>query len=103
MGQQLMSVTVIEDEAVVTLRGEHEAYTADKLAKQVSALVDEGLAVTVDLSGADFVDSTVVGVLFAVRGRAGERGTEFRLLLGEETGWPVRRILEVTGLVDTVH
>jgi anti-anti-sigma factor len=84
----------------VTLRGEHEAYTADKLAKQVTALVDEGLSVTVDLRETAFVDSTVVGVLLAARRRAGERGTELRLLLGEETGWPVRRILEVTGLVE---
>lgn len=96
----MISVAVSEDEAVVTLRGEHEAYTADKLARQVAALVDEGLAVTVDLRETDFVDSTVVGVLIAARRRADERGAPFRLLLGEGTGWPVRRILEVTGLVD---
>jgi anti-anti-sigma factor len=99
MGKPLISVTVTQDRAVVTLRGEHEAYTADKLAKQVTGLVDEGLSVTVDLRETAFVDSTVVGVLIAARRRAAERGTGFRLLLGDETGWPVRRILEVTGLV----
>lgn len=100
MGEQPISVAVSRDEAVVTLRGEHEAYTADKLAKQVAGLLDEGLTVTVDLRETAFVDSTVVGVLLAARRRADERGTPFRLLLGDETGWPVRRILEVTGLVD---
>lgn len=100
MGKPPISVTIEKAQAVVTLRGEHEAYTADKLAKQVTALVDEGLAVTVDLRETAFVDSTVVGVLLAARRRADERGTRFGLLLGDETGWPVRRILEVTGLVD---
>ncbi|HVW88455.1 MAG TPA: STAS domain-containing protein [Gaiellaceae bacterium] len=102
MGKPPISVTVEKGQAVVTLRGEHEAYTADKLAKQVTALVDEGLAVTVDLRETAFVDSTVVGVLIAARRRADERGSAFRLLLGDETGWPVRRILEVTGLVDAL-
>ena len=102
MGEQMISVAVSDDEAVVTLRGEHEADTADKLAKQVAALLDEGLAVTVDLRETAFVDSTVVGVLLATQRRAVERGTPFRLLLGEETGWPVRRILEVTGLVEAL-
>lgn len=97
---KLISVTVTKDRAVVTLRGEHEAYTADKLAKQLTALVDEGLEVTVDLRETAFVDSTVVGVLLAAHRRASEHGTELRLLLGDDTGWPVRRILEVTGLVD---
>lgn len=96
----MVTVAVSRGEAVVTLRGEHEAYTADKLAKQVAGLLDEGLAVTVDLRETAFVDSTVVGVLLAARRRADERGIPFRLLLGDETGWPVRRILEVTGLVD---
>jgi anti-sigma B factor antagonist len=96
-----ISVTVAADRATVALRGEHEAYTADKLAKQASALIDEGLSVVVDLGEATFVDSTVVGVLIAARRRAAERGVGFSLLLGERTGWPVRRILEVTGLVDT--
>jgi anti-anti-sigma factor len=103
MDRQLISVTVFQDAAIVTLRGEHEAYTADKLAKQVTALIDEGLPVTVDLRETEFIDSTVVGVLLAARRRAGERGTPFRLQLGRETGWPVRRILEVTGLVDALR
>lgn len=99
---QPIAVTVFQDAAIVTLRGEHEAYTAEKLAKQVTALIDEGLPVTIDLRETEFVDSTVVGVLLAGRRRAGERGTAFRLQLGQETGWPVRRILEVTGLVDAL-
>jgi anti-sigma B factor antagonist len=98
MAPQSISVTVEQDAAVVTLRGEHEAFTADKLARHVAALLSEGVSVIVDLREASFIDSTVVGVLLAGRRRAEAAGLRFVLLLGADTGWPVRRLLEVTGL-----
>ena len=98
MASQGISVSVDRDRATVRLDGEHEAYTADKLAKHITALLAEGVPVTIDLRHAAFIDSTVVGVLLAANRRAAEAGLEFVLLLGDETGWPVRRMLEVTGL-----
>jgi anti-sigma B factor antagonist len=93
-----MSVTLERDRATVTLSGEHEAYTADKLARNLTALIAEGISVTVDLRETMFIDSTVVGVLMAAHRSAAGAGQEFVLLLGSETGWPVRRLLDVTGL-----
>jgi anti-sigma B factor antagonist len=98
MSARSMSVILERDRATVTLNGEHEAYTADKLARNLTALIAEGVPVTVDLREATFIDSTVVGVLIAAHRRASEAGLDFVLLLGSETGWPVRRLLEVTGL-----
>jgi anti-sigma B factor antagonist len=98
MGPQSISVRVEQDAAVVTLRGEHEAYTADKLARHLTGLLAEGVSVVVDLREATFIDSTVVGVLLAARRRADAEGLRFALVLGSQTGWPVRRLLEVTGL-----
>ena len=93
-----MSVTLERDRATVVLCGEHEAYSADKLARNLTALITEGVPVTVDLRQAEFIDSTVVGVLIAAHRRAAAAEQEFVLLLGSETGWPVRRLIEVTGL-----
>ncbi|NUR78462.1 MAG: STAS domain-containing protein [Thermoleophilia bacterium] len=98
MPAQSMSVNVDQDRAVIKLAGEHEAYSADKLARSLSALLAEGVPVTVDLREASFIDSTVVGVLIGAHRRANDAALDFVLLLGSETGWPVRRILEVTGL-----
>ena len=98
MSLQEISVTVSHDAAVVTLRGEHEAYTAEKLARNLRGLLDEGMPVCVDLRATAFVDSTVVGTLLGARREAERRGLRFVLLLGEQTGWPVRRLLQVTGL-----
>lgn len=96
-------VDVEAEHATVALRGEHEAYSAEKLARQLIALIDEGVAVTVDLTEASFIDSTVIGVLLATRRHADERGLAFELRLGRDTGWPVRRIIEVTGLEEHLH
>lgn len=93
-----LSVIVEGDRAVVRLRGEHEAYSADRLAHHLDSLLAEGLSVAVDLGGTEFIDSTVVGVLLAGRHRAKERRLGFTLVVGERTGWPVQRLLDVTGL-----
>ena len=93
-----ISVNVEQDRAVVALTGEHEAYTAEKLARQLAALLTEDVDVVVDLRHATFIDSTVVGVLIAAHRRAQDAGLDFVLRVGDETGWPVRRLLEVTGL-----
>jgi anti-sigma B factor antagonist len=98
MNPHTISVNVEQDRAVVALNGEHEAYTADKLARHLSGLLAEEVAVAVDLRHATFIDSTVVGVLIAAHRRAQEAGLHFTLWVGGETGWPVRRLLEVTGL-----
>jgi anti-sigma B factor antagonist len=98
MSDQNISVTLEDDRAVVALVGEHEAYTAEKLARTIAGLIEEGASVAIDLRHATFIDSTVVGVLLAGRRRASAGGLSFVLLMGDETGWPVKRVLEVTGV-----
>jgi anti-sigma B factor antagonist len=92
------SVATELDRAVIRLEGEHEAYTADKLARTIVGLIEEGLDVCIDLRETAFIDSTVIGVLLAASRRAAKSGRSFQLLLGPDTGWPVHRLLEVTRL-----
>jgi anti-anti-sigma factor len=103
MASQSITVSVEHDKATIRLSGEHEAYTADKLAKNLSGLLSEGVPVTVDLCQTDFIDSTVVGVLLAAQRRANDAKLDFLLMMGPETGWPVHRMLEVTGLISSFH
>jgi anti-anti-sigma factor len=98
MTAHTISVNVEQDRAVIALTGEHEAYTADKLARHLAALLTERVDVAVDLRQALFIDSTVVGVLIAANKRVQEAELNFTIIVGDETGWPVRRLLEVTGL-----
>lgn len=98
MSANELSITLEGERALVALRGEHEAFSADRLARRLDSLLVEGLSVVVDLRATDFLDSTAIGVLLAAQRHAQAEGLSFVLVLGRETGWPVRRVLEVTGL-----
>jgi anti-sigma B factor antagonist len=84
--------------AVLVLRGEHEAYGAPRLERELGALLDEGIPVVVDLSAATFVDSSTLLVFLRARKFAAERGLGFVLQMDDSTGRYVRRTFEITRL-----
>ena len=92
------------DVLIVVVRGEHDIYTAPALRDRL----DEALAgqdgespkgVIVDLSGATFLDSSILGALLEARRQALERSMGYVVCLGEDPEPGVQRILEITGLV----
>lgn len=85
--------------AIVSLVGEHEAFSADQIETTVDEAIAEGLAVIVDLTQTDFLDSAAVTVLLCARDEAQRRNLRFALVIDDSTGWPVRQLLDVTGLV----
>lgn len=86
--------------ALVALRGEHDLHGSPGLRRRLDALIREGLPIVVDLREATFLDSATIGVLLAAHREARRRGQRFMLVLADSTGWPLRTILEVTGLID---
>lgn len=84
--------------AIVALRGEHETFSAHKIASTLESLLDEGVAVVVDLTEADFLDSAVVGALLRTRVEAIAREAKLAIVVDDTTGWAVRRLFEITGL-----
>ena len=89
------------DAALVVLAGEHDLHSAD----EVQQTFDESLAVRdhliVDLSTAEFIDSTIVVVLVQTKTSAIELDRKFNVVLG--TAPAVKRILEVTGVVPLLN
>ena len=87
--------------ALVVLAGEHDLHSAD----EVQQTLDQSLAVCdhliVDLSTAEFVDSTIVGVLLQAKKSAIELDRKFNVVLG--TAPAVERILELTGVVPLLN
>jgi len=83
--------------ALVVLAGEHDLYSAD----EVRQALDQSLAVCdhliVDLSAAEFIDSTIVHLLLETKKNAIELDRNFNVVLG--TAPVVERILELTGVV----
>jgi anti-sigma B factor antagonist len=86
------------DVAVVSLVGDHDTFSADRVAREVHALLDEGFDVQIDLREATFVDSTTVGALIEAHRHALELGRRFMVVIGDTTGWAVRRLFELTQL-----
>jgi anti-sigma B factor antagonist len=84
--------------AVIVLRGEHDLSTRDALASAVNERIAADELVVVDLSAADFIDSSVLGVLAQANQRAKTAGTRFRLQLG--TAAIVKRVLEISQLLN---
>ena len=82
----------------VTLVGEHDAYSAGRIASEIDLLLDSGMPVVVDLSDATFVDSQTLSVLLSARHRAHSAHLGFTFVLPDSTFTQVHRILRMTGL-----
>ena len=87
--------------ALVVLAGEHDLYSAD----EVRQTFDQSLAVCdhliVDLSAAEFIDSTIVHLLLETKKNAIELDRKFNVVLG--TAPVVERILAITGVVPLLN
>ena len=79
----------------VIVTGEVDLAVEEPFVAEVDSVAarDGGSAVVLDLSGVTFLDSSGVRALIRLRQRHGER-----LRLGE-LSTPVRRVLEITGLL----
>lgn len=87
------------DVMVVVVQGEHDIYTAPTLRDRLDDALERGGGIVVDLTGATFVDSSVLGALLDARRRAHEAGQGFVVCVGDQVEPGVRRILDITGLV----
>jgi anti-anti-sigma factor len=83
---------------VVTLIGEHDAFSAVRLENELAVLLDEGLRTVVDLRDATFIDSQTLSVLLGARHQAQQVALGFALVLSEDRYTQVHRLLELTRL-----
>jgi anti-sigma B factor antagonist len=87
------------DVVVVVVEGEHDIYTAPTLRDRLDEALDHGGGIVVDLMGATFMDSSVLGALLDARRRALEAERGFVVCVGDTVEPGVQRILDITGLV----
>ena len=71
------------DVVVVVVEGEHDIYTAPTLRERLDEALGRGGGIVVDLTGATFVDSSVLGALLDARRRAIEAGQGYVVCVGE--------------------
>lgn len=81
--------------ALVSLRGEADLANVDKIESALAAISDDTAGVVIDLREADFIDSSMVSILFDLRVRLRRRRRKLRVAAAD--GSPIRRVLELTG------
>jgi anti-anti-sigma factor len=87
--------------AVVTFSGEHDLNTAPELRERLAGAIEGESPIVVDLSGAAFIDSSIIGAVLDARREAHEKGLGFAVALSQGAQ-PVARVLEVTNLTSTL-
>ena len=93
------TATVVQrdGDAIVVLEGELDLYAEEVVREAFGQVHDASGAgsVTVDLTRATFIDSTILGELLRLRRRLGARGSSLVIVCAS---LGVRRAFEVTGL-----
>jgi anti-sigma B factor antagonist len=96
---EVRNETVGDLAEVVALSGEHDLGTVGRVAEGLSDAAATGRAVVVDLCATTFVDSSILGAILDARRAAIDEDRGFAVACSGDAE-PVRRVLEVTGLVD---
>ena len=86
--------------AVVEFTGEHDIATRDAVVAMLKSLLTQTDLVIVDVSQAQFIDSSFINNLFIADGLAIRHGKRFGLQYS--TTPSVRRALEITGVLDAL-
>jgi anti-sigma B factor antagonist len=93
---RISSAHLANDAYIVSLGGEVDLYTAPQLDQALQELTSSGARrVVIDLAGAAFIDSTVLGVLLNALTRLDAGGGELVLVSDDHR---ILKLLEVTGL-----
>lgn len=96
-----MDITVEGDGALTTVKvaGEVDAHNCGELGEAIlAAAMGDGPKVAVDASELGFIDSSAISELLRVRNELEERGGSLTI---ENASSTVKRVLEITGLLDT--
>lgn len=84
--------------AVISLVGEHDAYSARKLELELALLQFDRYSIVIDMTRATFIDSAIISVMLRARENAKESRRKFAIVLDDSTGSAVQTIFDVTGL-----
>ena len=87
--------------ALVVLGGEHDLGSADRLQQTFERYLAVREHLIVDLSAAEFIDSTTIRVLMETCAHAAALDRKFSVVLGTEA--IVERVLEISGVLPLLN
>ena len=93
---RISSAHLADDAYILSIGGEADLFTAPRLEEELSGLTAAGARrIVVDLAGAAFIDSTVLGVLLKTLTRLDAGGGNLVLVSNDRR---ILRVFEITGL-----
>ncbi|MGB0889322.1 MAG: STAS domain-containing protein [Solirubrobacterales bacterium] len=96
-----VNVAESDDATIVSVSGELDIATADRLTKALAGIVVEpNHRLVVDLSDVEFMDSTGLRLLIGANRKAGEAGYRFAVVTG---GSPAKRVFELTKMDEHIN
>jgi len=95
-----LSMSIDDGSATLRVAGEVDAHNCDQMGAALDAAADETplRRLVVDASELEFIDSSGISALLALRERVADGGGHFEL---RDPTPAVRRVIEITGLLDT--
>lgn len=100
MHQGNISVQQSNGVAVVLLEGEHDVHTAPSVSGRIDSFLSDGVPVVVDLTGASFIDSSILRALIMARNGSQERNLGFAVCLDQAGESAVQRVFEIARVED---
>lgn len=95
-----INIDEVNSQAIMTLKGEIDIYTATKLKEELNSLVSEHKAdVIVDLKNVTYMDSTGLGTFVSALKQSEKAGSSLRLIRANDR---LFRLFQVTGLDDVI-
>ena len=96
-----VAVATEGDSTVISLSGELDIATADRLTKALDGIsIGPAGLLVVDLSSIQFMDSTGLRLLITANRKASESGYKFAVVTGDS---PAKRVFELTKMNDHIN
>ena len=92
---QLVREDAADPITFVVLSGDADRFRADEVGTAIAAARDDGRTVAVEISGATFMDSSMISTLVAASEQARRRGERFVIVCANQR---LRRSLQLKGL-----
>jgi anti-sigma B factor antagonist len=92
------------DVVVLTLRGEHDLSTVPAVRHELDRVVAGDGGIVVDMTGTEFIDSSILGAIVATyRALRSSGGGERPFAVAATPGGPVSRLLDLVAVADLVR
>ncbi len=91
------------DVLIISVSGEIDLENSGNLRQQVHGALDDNKAVSVDMSGVNYIDSSGIAVLIESKQRAGEASKVFKIIKPSEAVLSVLKMAKLISFFEIIN